>query len=55
VWNVSNGQRVFGKDLDLGPIHSVAVSSDGTKLLLGAAPPKGKSDGEVLVIKLPGK
>ncbi|MFO0824381.1 MAG: WD40 repeat domain-containing protein [Gemmataceae bacterium] len=40
VWNVSNGQRVFGKDLDLGPIHSIGVSNDGTKLLLGAAPPR---------------
>ncbi len=55
VWNVATGQRVYGAERDLGPIHSIAVSPDGTKLVLGCAPAKGKSDGEALVIKLPGK
>ncbi|MCE9567690.1 MAG: hypothetical protein K8U57_37290 [Planctomycetes bacterium] len=53
VWNVATGQRVYGAERDLGPIHSIAVSPDGTKLVIACAPQKGKSDGEALVIKLP--
>jgi WD40 repeat protein len=55
VWNVSNGQRVFGAERDLGPIHSIAVSPDNTKLVVGCAPAKGKAEGESVVVKLPGK
>ncbi|MBA4187468.1 MAG: hypothetical protein C0467_05555 [Planctomycetaceae bacterium] len=55
VWNVATGQRVYGAERDHGPIHSIAVSPDGTKLVLGSAPTKGKTEGEALVIKLPGK
>jgi len=55
VWNVATGQRVYGAERDNGPIHSIAVSPDGTKLVLGSAPAKGKPEAEAIVIKLPGK
>jgi WD40 repeat protein len=55
VWSVATGQRVYGAERDFGAIRSLAVTPDGTKLVLGCAPGKGKTDGEALVIKLPGK
>lgn len=55
VWNVSNGQRVFGAERDLGPIHSTSLSPDGTRLVIGCAPAKGKAEGEAVVVKVPGK
>jgi hypothetical protein len=55
VWKVADGKRVFGAERDLGPIHSMAVTADGTKLVLGCAPQKGKTEPDALVIKLPGK
>ncbi len=53
VWKVADGKRVFGAERESGPIHSMAVSADGTKLILGCAPPRGKTEPEALVVKLP--
>lgn len=55
VWRVSDGKRVYGAERDSGPIHSVAVTPDGTKLVIGSAPAKGKTEPEAVVVKLPGK
>ena len=55
VWKVADGKRVYGAERDFGPIHSVAVSADGTKLVLGCAAARGKPDPDAVVIKLPGK
>ena len=55
VWKVADGTRVYGAERDFGPIHSLAVSADGTKLILGCAAAKGQAAPEALVVKLPGK
>jgi hypothetical protein len=55
VWKVADGQRVYGTERDFGPIHSLAISKDGAKLVIGCAPVRGKPDAEALVVKLPGK
>jgi WD40 repeat protein len=55
VWTVADGKRVYGAERDFGAIHSVAVTADGAKLVLGCAPVRGKPDADALVIKLPGK
>jgi WD40 repeat protein len=38
VWNVAEGKLVYGEELALGPIFSVAVSPDGKLLALGCGP-----------------
>jgi WD40 repeat protein len=55
VWKVADGKRVYGAERDFGPIHSIAVSADGTRLVLGCAAARGKPDPDAVVIKLPGK
>jgi hypothetical protein len=46
---------VYGAERDFGPIHSIAVTADGTKLVIGCAVGKGKTDPDAVIIKLPGK
>ncbi len=53
VWKVSDGKRVYGAEREFGEIHSIAVTADGTKLILGCAPAKGKTDPDAVIIKLP--
>ncbi|MBA4067903.1 MAG: hypothetical protein C0501_30220 [Isosphaera sp.] len=55
VWRAADGKRVYGAERDGGPVRSVAVTPDGTRLVLGCAAAKGKPEAEVVVIKLPGK
>ncbi len=55
VWSVANGERIFGAELDSGAIHSMAMSPDGRRLLLGCAPIKGKTESNVIVVQLPAK
>jgi len=55
VWKFADGQRVFGAELDFGPIHSLAITPDGARLILGCAPVRGKPDADVLVVKLPSR
>jgi WD40 repeat protein len=55
VWNVADGKRVYGAEREFGPIHSLAVTADGTRLVLGCAAPKGKSEPDAVIVKLPGK
>ena len=55
VWNVSDGKRVYGGERDYGAIHSLAITNDGTKLVLGCAAPLGRMDADALIIKTPVK
>jgi WD40 repeat protein len=54
VWNVADGTQVFGAELPLGPIYSVAVSPDGSHLLLGCGPKDRRVPAcEAVLMKLP--
>jgi WD40 repeat protein len=55
VWSVADGKRVYGAERDFGPIHALAVTADGAKLVLGCAAPKGKTEPDAVIVKLPGK
>jgi WD40 repeat protein len=56
VWTVADGKRVAGGERDFGPLHSVAITADGTKLILGCGPKSRTADSaEALIVKMPGK
>lgn len=55
VWNVTDGKRVYGGERDYGAIHSLAIANDGTKLVLGCAAARGRTDVDALIIKTPGR
>ncbi len=55
VWHVADGKRVYSAERDCGPIHAVAITPDGTKLILGSAPLRGKPQSDAAVIKFPVK
>ena len=55
VWRVADGQRLHGEERECGPIHSLAITPDGTKLILGCALVRGKPGAEALVVKFPVK
>ena len=35
VWNVADGKLLYEREIPFGPIYSLAISKDGTQLLLG--------------------
>ena len=55
VWSVADAKLLFGAELPLGPIYSVAVSPDGKRLALGCGP-RGRqaTDASGYVIQMPG-
>lgn len=56
VWNVADGKRLAGGERDFGPLHSVAITADGTKLILGCGPLSRTADSaDALIVKMPGK
>jgi WD40 repeat protein len=56
VWGAGDGKRLFGAERELGPIHAMALTPDGTKMLIGfAGVPRNKFDPGALVLKVPGK
>jgi WD40 repeat protein len=56
AWTVADGKRVVGGERDQGPVHALAVTPDGTKLILGLAPKgRAESTADVLILKAPGK
>lgn len=56
VWAVADGKRLFGAERDFGPIHSMALLPDGTKMVIGyAGMPRNKVDPGALILKVPGK
>src|SRR5260370_40572309 len=38
VWSVADGKLLYGEELSLGPIYSVAVSAEGQELAVGRPP-----------------
>jgi WD40 repeat protein len=56
VWSVADGKRVFGAERDSGPLHGLAITPDGTRLVIGCGPKsRAQSDAEAIIIKVPGK
>lgn len=56
AWNVADGARVAGAERDVGPIHALAVTPDGTRIVLGCGPKaRAESAVEALILKAPGK
>jgi WD40 repeat protein len=56
VWNVADGKRLAGAERDYGPIHSLAITADGAKLVLGCGPKaRTATEAEVLIVKTPGR
>jgi WD40 repeat protein len=55
VWNVADGTRVYGAEREFGPIHALAITADGKRLVLGCAAPKGKAEPDAVIVQLPGK
>jgi WD40 repeat protein len=53
LWDVRDGKRVFGAELDTGPVHALAVTPDGKRLVLGHAAAKDRSNPEAVVVNLP--
>lgn len=56
VWSVSDGKRLFGAERDFGPIHTLALTPDGTKMAVGfAGVPRNKVEPGALLLKVPGR
>ncbi len=56
AWTVADGKRVAGAERDIGPIHALAITPDGTRIVLGCGPKSRAADGvEGLILKAPGK
>jgi WD40 repeat protein len=56
VWSAADGKRLFGAEREFGPIHSMALTPDGTKMVIGfMGVPRAKVDGGAAVLKVPGK
>jgi WD40 repeat protein len=55
VWTVADGKRIVGAERDYGPIHSLDITKDGSKLLIGCAAVRGRSEAEALLIRFPGR
>lgn len=56
VWTVADGKRLFGAERDFGPIHTMTLLPDGTKMLIGfAGIPRNKIEPGAMILKVPGK
>ena len=56
VWTVADGKRVSGAERDFGPIHTMALFPDGTKILIGySGVPRNKIEPAAAILKFPGK
>jgi hypothetical protein len=56
MWNVADGKRLAGGERDFGPIHGLALTPDGTRMILGCGPKtRTATEAEVLIVKVPGK
>jgi len=56
AWTVADGKRVVGAERDVGPIHALALTPDGTRIVLGCGPKtRAESVVEALILKAPGK
>jgi WD40 repeat protein len=56
VWDVADGKRLFGAERDFGPIHTMALLPDGTRMVIGfAGIPRNKIEPGAMILKVPGK
>jgi WD40 repeat protein len=56
AWAVADGKRVAGAERDTGPIHALAITPDGNRVVLGCGPKsRAESAVEALILKVPGK
>jgi WD40 repeat protein len=56
VWNAADGKRLFCAERDFGPIHSMALTPDGSKMVIGfMGVPRARVEGGAAVLKVPGK
>jgi WD40 repeat protein len=56
VWTVADGKRVSGAERDFGPIHSLAITPDGSKLILGCGPKaRAATEADCVILRLPTK
>ena len=56
VWSVADGKRVSGIDRDAGPLHSLTITPDGTRLILGCGPKsRTATEADALIVKTPGR
>jgi hypothetical protein len=47
---------LFGAERDFGPIHTMSLFPDGTKMVIGfAGIPRQKIDPGAMILKVPGK
>ncbi|HEX4608079.1 MAG TPA: hypothetical protein VH092_07730, partial [Urbifossiella sp.] len=56
AWAVADGKRLAGAERDIGPVHALAVTPDGNRIVLGCGPKsRAESAIEGLILKTPGK
>lgn len=56
VWSVADGKRLFGAERDFGPLHGLAVTPDGARIVLGCGPrTRVAPEAEAVIVKMPGK
>jgi WD40 repeat protein len=56
VWNVADGKMLYGQELPVGPIYSMALSKDGTQILLGCGPrDRQQPASDAIIVPMPVK
>ncbi|MDB5310941.1 MAG: domain, G-beta repeat [Gemmataceae bacterium] len=56
VWSVADGKRLAGTEFDLGALHGLAITPDGTKLILGCGPKSRTApEADAVILKMPGR
>jgi WD40 repeat protein len=56
VWNVADGKMLYGQELPFGPVYSLALSKDGTQILLGCGPRDRQAPAsDALIVPMPVK
>ena len=53
VWRVADGKREFATERDHGPIQSMTLAPDGSRLVIGMALARGRPEATVLVLPFP--
>jgi hypothetical protein len=56
VWNVADAKHLYGQELTFGPVYSIALSKDGSQILLACGPKNRQQPGsEVVAVAMPVK
>ncbi len=53
VWRVAEGKREFAWERDYGPIQSMTLTPDGTRLVIGTALTRGRPEATALILRFP--